>query len=111
MPAEIDDTQQEAIALQLVNAGVPESLHPAIFAAIDTAGYTVVDKTNGTPATLLAGSTVETYTLDQRSGWRVVGVKLATGKYLTWIEYPEDGRLARTAPVFVDVGSATTMVS
>lgn len=112
MPAAIDDTQQIAISGQLTAQGVPSALHASIYAAIDNAGFTVVDKTSGSSATLLAGSTLEVYTIDQRPGWKLLGLKLKTGLYLAWLEGPDDGGgTLRMQPQLVNVGASSTLVS
>lgn len=112
MPTPIDDDQKAAIATELSARSVATAQHDDIFAAIDAAGFTVVDKTSGTPATLVAEAPCEVYTMANRQGWTMVGVLLKDGLYLVHYEYPgADGVRVVTTPVQVDVGTGSPLVS
>lgn len=101
MPSEITAGQMDLVKPYLEAVGVPASLQPTIFQAIDAAGFTVVDKTTGTPAPVLDKTAMERVQVEGQPNTYLVGVRVGERGWMAWVETMEAGGLVtRTPPVF-----------
>ncbi|MCC6428336.1 MAG: hypothetical protein IT435_16130 [Phycisphaerales bacterium] len=103
MPAEVTQEQIDAVTTEFADAGVPASLSPSIFQAIDAAGYTLVEKDSGDPASVMDEATLEIVRLAGKPNCWLVGVRMPGRGWYVWRERTmPDGSTEVSAPSYVD---------
>lgn len=101
MPSAPTQATIDQIAPYLTAQSVPPSLVPAVFQGIDSAGWTVVEKSDGTPVVTTDTAPIERVAVAGAPGTFLCGVQVGTRGWFTWMEFfAPGGALTRSAPVF-----------
>ncbi|GMV26941.1 MAG: hypothetical protein AMXMBFR58_29720 [Phycisphaerae bacterium] len=103
MPSAPTAATQDTVAPFFEDAGIPATMAPLFWEALDAAGYTVVEKSGGSAVqTIDTIEDVERIAVTGAPGVFVVGLKLGTNGWLVWRElYLKDGSIERSAPAFI----------
>jgi hypothetical protein len=96
---------EELIEEHFEAAGLPASVAPAVWQAIEAAGYQVTSAVTGEPVTVNLSTIAETVSVDGMPGAFVKAIKIGERGWIVWIAIDgKDGAVQTLGPMFLAGG-------
>lgn len=99
MPSEATNEQIEMVAPFLEAHGVPATIQPAIWQAINAAGLTVVEQSSGDPVQVIDTTPIERVQVTGEPGLFLCGVQVGTRGWVVWMERQRGDGMVERWPV------------